>query len=151
MKMKQFLAWFFLLSVSGILVWSVGHAIFWRTAIVISKNVEVHPLWCLFVLLFVSALAIFICLWSVWQVHCLINRCCWHYAIRYCRKHNLEFIGGNVSPEFKNGVKTEYTIVMCKCRDVTGNLKLVCVTAWIFGIREVVISDFPTNQEESIK
>ena len=101
------------------------------------------------VVLFVFAVAMFVCAWMLWRVHHLLNLCCWHYAVRYCRKNDLEFLGGKVSPAFKNGVKTEYTAVMCKCRDATGNLKLVCVIAWIFGIREVVLSEFPTDQEES--
>ena len=99
-----------------------------------------------FTILFVFVVSVFISLWSAWKVHNLLNRCCWNYAVRYCRKNNLEFLGGNVSPMFKNGFKTEYTVVMCKCRDINGNLKLVHIIVWIFGIREVKISEFPNNQ-----
>ena len=149
MTIRQFRAWLFLLALFGAPACFVGYTVFWRIAIAISKNVGVHPIWCLLVLLLASALVIFTCLWGAWKVHCLINRCCWHYAVRHCRKNNLEFLGAKVSPAFKNGVKTEYTAVVCKCRDTAGNLKLVCVIAWIFGIRKVVISDFLTEQEES--
>jgi len=146
--MKRLAAWLFLLSLFCIFVWVVGYKILWSTALFFSKDFGMHPFWCLLAVLFATTAFVFIPLWCLWQIHQLINFCCWHYAVRYCRKNNLEFLGGKVSPAFKNGVKTEYTAVMCKCRDTEGNLKLVCVIAWVFGIREVVVSDFPITQVE---
>lgn len=106
--------------------------------LILSVRHCMDPLLSIVALLLVAILA----LPALWATHLLLGHVCVVHARRYCRRSGLEPCRFRWQPEFdRSGMKTEATLVQLECLDETEERRLVLLSVWPFGVRNLVSNE----------
>jgi len=86
----------------------------------------------------------------MYAVHRGLNYCCLRHAHRFCRQHGFTISRWRCGPLFDDtGVKTEFTLVELDCLDGQKHRRLIRLSVWLFGIRNVLSDDkYPESYDE---
>lgn len=92
----------------------------------------------------------FLSLPAFYAVHRALVYCYFLRARRFCRKNGFTIARWRCGPAFDNsGVKTELSIIELDCLNAQKQRKLIRLLVWVFGIRKVLIEEYPESQNES--
>jgi len=87
----------------------------------------------------VAVISIPASLYVFWIVHRTLDRVCVSHARRFCRRSGLHIQRVRWRPQFdSSGIKTESTLVQLDCVDCERQRRLLLVSVWLFGVREMI-------------
>lgn len=89
-------------------------------------------------------------LYLFWCVHCALDQLCVRHARKFCQRNDLHLSRVRWQPQFEpSGIKTEFTLVQMDCLDLDKRRRLVLLSAWPFGVRQLVSDEvYPDSYEE---